>query len=714
MRPASAGVKRRCYQEASEDLVHLLLTLASVAGATDEDPYLWLEEVEGKKPLAWVGKQDKKTEKELGKAAGFAELEDRILSILDADDRIAWPSQHAGWWTNFWQDAEHRQGIWRRTTREAYLAGKPEWELLLDLDALSAAEGKSWVWHGATCLPPEERRCLVSLSDGGSDAEVVREFDTVDKTWVEGGFSLPESKNNIGWIDQDTVYVGADLGEGSMTSSGYPRTTRRWKRGTPVEQAELVYEGKPTDVSVGAYKDFTPGFEREWVYRGVSFFETELWLVRDGKLVFLDLPLDATAGTWHEWLLVQPKTDWEVGGATWPAGSLVATKLDDFLAGGRTFQALFTPTERTALAGYTDTKNHLVVQTLDNVRSRAYVLTPQADGTFARSDIAGLPENSDYAIWPLDAHTSDEIFVRSEDFLTPTTAMLGSAAPGAPAPVVFATTPARFDAAGLAISQHEATSKDGTRVPYFQVARADLALDGTAPTVIDGYGGFEVSMTPDYSGGVGAGWLERGGVYVVANIRGGGEFGPTWHTSALKEHRHRAYEDFAAVAEDLIARKVTSPDHLGAMGGSNGGLLMGNMAVGYPHLFEAILCQVPLLDMKRYSHLLAGASWMGEYGDPDDPEQWKFIQTFSPYHLVKADADYPRVLFQTSTADDRVHPGHARKMAAKMMEMKHDVLYWENTQGGHGGAANNEQRAKMWALAWTFLWEELAAEEEPS
>ncbi|MCB9684664.1 MAG: S9 family peptidase [Alphaproteobacteria bacterium] len=711
----------------------MLALLALSAHATDAaadadagaaDPYLWLEEVQGKKALAWVAKQDKRSQKLLGKVDGFEALRDRVLETLTSDDRIAWPSQMGDRWTNFWQDGEHVQGIWRRTTREAYLGGKPEWETVIDLDQLSAADGKSWVWHGASCLPPEYRRCLVSLSDGGGDTEIVREFDTVDLAWVEGGFTLPPAKTDIGWLDADTVLVGTDLGEGTLTDSGYPRQVRRWKRGTPITDAEIVFEGEQADVRVGGWRDLTKGFERTWVYRAVTFFTSENWLEVDGKLVRIEVPEDAEVNSWHEWLIVDLKSDWAVRydvpppedqpdaptktvERTWPTGSVLAIRIDDFLKGDRHFQPLFTPSERVSYAGLTGTKNHLVIEALDNVRSRAWTLTPQEDGTFARSEITGLPENGDFGIWALDDEEGDEIFLSTNGFLTPTTGMLGSAAPGAPAPEVFATTPARFDASGLVVEQHEAISADGTRIPYFQVGPKDLPLDGTTPTVLNGYGGFEIAMTPNYSPVIGQGWLERGGVYVLANIRGGGEFGPAWHTSALKENRHKAYEDFAAVAKDLIARQVTSPEHLGAFGGSNGGLLMGNMAMSYPELFEAIVCQVPLLDMKRYSHLLAGASWMGEYGDPDDPAQWAYIQTFSPYHLERADGDYPTVFFQTSTMDDRVHPGHARKMAAKMLDHHHDVLYWENTQGGHGGAANQIQRANMWAMAWTFFAEEL-------
>jgi prolyl oligopeptidase len=678
--------------------------LLSVAFA--DDPYAWLEDVEGKKSLAWVKKQDKRSEKELTKDAGYEPLRQRLMTILNSNDRIPRPDVRGDHWYNYWQDASHVQGVWRRTTRDSYAANAPAWEVVLDIDALSVTEGKHWVWHGASCLPPENRRCMVSLSDGGSDADVKREFDLVDKAFVKDGFVIPQSKSDVAWIDQDTLYVGYDWGAGTLTDSGYPRQARRWKRGTPLADAKVVGEGKTSDVSVSAWVDHTPGYHREFFTAGHTFYDSETWLVQGDALVHVDVPTDANVWAWKDWLMVSLRSDWKPGDRKFVAGSLIATKFDDFMAGKREFQPLFTPTSRTSLAGTSTTKNLILLSVLDNVKSRTLVLTPGETG-FVETTIAGLPEIGTVSVRPVDDLASDEVFVDATGFLQPPTLSIGSAVAGSAPPTVLKALPAQFDSSNLDVQQFEATSADGTKVPYFQVSKKDLKLDGNNPTVVDGYGGFEVSLTPNYSGGIGAAWLERGGVYVLANIRGGGEFGPTWHQAALKANRHKAYEDFAAVSQDLITRKVSSPEHLGAKGGSNGGLLMGNMAIGWPQLYKAILCQVPLLDMQRYSHLLAGASWMGEYGDPDDPEQWKFIQSFSPYHLVKPGVRYPRILFTTSTRDDRVHPGHARKMAAKMLDLGDDVLYWENTEGGHGGAANNEQRAKMWALSWTFLWNEL-------
>jgi prolyl oligopeptidase len=689
----------------------MFLSSASIAAdatatAPTDDPYAWLEDVTGDRSMEWVNARNAASTSAI-EDAGYAALHDRFKAILDSDQRIPYVTKIGDSYYNFWQDGAHERGIWRRTSLEEYKKPSPAWETVIDLDALDKAEDVPWVWHGADCLAPEYRRCLVALSRGGSDADVKRELDLVDGKFVEGGFTLPEAKSEAAWIDADTLYVMTDLGEGTMTTSGYARQVREWKRGTPLADAPLVYEGKTTDVSVGAWHDHTEGFERDFVFRSPTFFTTELFQRVEGQLVKVDVPDDASAFAWREWAFVQLRTDWTVGGKTWPAGSLLVEKFDPFMAGERTFEALFTPTARTALSGVTVTQGAIVVNSLDNVRS-AVTIWHVTDGKWASTPMPGLPEFGNVTVSAIDPDHSDDVWVTTTDFLTPTTLSLGSVAPGAGAAVKLRALPAFFNADGLEIQQHEATSADGTKIPYFQVSRKGLKLKGKNPTLLYGYGGFEVSMEPAYSGVTGAGWLENGGVYVLANIRGGGEFGPTWHEAARKANRHKAYEDFAAVARDLIARKVTRPEHLGAMGGSNGGLLMGNMLVQYPELFGAIVCQVPLLDMKRYPHLLAGASWMDEYGDPDDPEQWKYIQTFSPYQLETADKDYPAVLFTTSTRDDRVHPGHARKLAAKMLDQGKDVYYWEDTEGGHGGAATSEQRATMWALSWEFLWEKLS------
>lgn len=677
------------------------------------DPYLWLEDVEGERALGWVRERNAVTESTLAATEEFAATEAQIRAVLDSDAKIPGVSKIGDLFYNFWKDAEHPQGLWRRTTLESYRTPEPDWETVLDVDALGAAEGISWVWHGAQVLRPDYRKALVSLSPGGSDADVTREFDLVTKTFVapeDGGFFRPEAKGDLAWIDDDTVYAFTDFGDGSLTPSGYPRIAKRWRRGTPLESAVTVYEGEPEDMYISAFRSHTPGFVRDFVARSIAFYSSELFVLGpDDALTKIEVPRSAEIGVKREWLLIELRDDWTVGETTYTAGSLLAARFDDFLAGERDLTELFVPGPTTSLAGATWTRNHLVVNVLDDVKNRLHVLTPPAAGTgpWSRSAFVGAPEIGTVEVSAVDSDDSDDVWLVATDYLTPTTLSITTVGDDAAEPTLLKSMPVFFDADGLTIDQHFATSDDGARVPYFVVRREDLAFDGTAPTLLYGYGGFEISLTPGYSGGLGRSWLTGGGVYVVANIRGGGEYGPRWHQLALKENRHRAYEDFSSVAKDLVARGITSPAHLGVQGGSNGGLLTGNMLTQYPELFGAVVIQVPLLDMKRYSHLLAGASWMAEYGDPDVPEQWEYIKTFSPYHLFDPSREYPPVLFTTSTKDDRVHPGHARKLAAAMIDAGKDVTYYENIEGGHGGAANNAQAAHMQALAYRFLWERL-------
>ncbi len=669
------------------------------------DPYLWLEDVEGNKALDWVRAQNAQSQKVLTSDPAFEPLRSDLRAILDSDARIPEVDKLGDYFYNFWRDKNNPAGLWRRTTLAEYRKPSPQWEVLIDLDALNAAEGVTWVWHGVDCLKPENRRCLIALSRGGSDADVTREFDLATKSWLADGFSRPEAKGSLGWRDADTVFVSTDFGPGSMTASGYARIAKLWKRGTAMAEARTVYEARAEDLGTWAYRDHTPGFERDFVVRAIAFYNDELFLLRaDGTLDKVDAPNSAKKSIHRQFLTLELREPLVVGNKTYPAGALLATNFDAYMEGSREFEVLFEPTPTRSLAAATWTRNHLLLNVLEDVKSRITVLTPNDDGSWRTAILPGTPELAEIAIEAVDAEVSDDYFMTVSSYLTPTTLLMGTVGT---APELLKQLPAFFEAGGLAATQHFATSKDGTRVPYFMVARKNLAANGSNPTLLYGYGGFEVSETPHYSAGVGRAWLGQGGVYVVANIRGGGEYGPGWHKAALRENRPRAYEDFAAVAEDLVARKLTTAAHLGIQGGSNGGLLMGNMTVMYPQLFGAVVCQVPLLDMKRYSHLLAGASWMAEYGDPDKPADWAFIRGFSPYHNVKAGVAYPPVLFTTSTRDDRVHPGHARKMMARMTGQGHDVLYYENIEGGHGGAANNEQAAYMQALSWTFLKQKL-------
>ena len=694
------------------------------------DPHQWLEEVEGEDALAWVRERNATAEQELDAVADPADpdgaplaatLQREIREILDAKDRIPGVTKRGQYLYNFWTDAEHERGLWRRTTLDSYRTDDPEWDVLLDVDALNAAEGEDWVWHGASLLRPAEgepyRKALVSLSHGGSDADVTREFDLETRSFVpeaDGGFLRPAAKGSLSWIDEDTTWVSTDFGEGTTTLSGYPRQARLWKRGTALAEAELVFEADETDMSVFVAHDSTPGWERDWVIQMHAFYDTTLHLADLGQqppaLETIDVPRDLEASAHRDLGIFSPRSDWEVAGSVYPAGSLVVGDFAAFRAGEPELTMLFEPTESTSLADMTITRNTVVLSILEDVVHRLEVHTRDQDGAWVRQDL--YPElRGSLAVSAVDPDENDEVWVTVTDFVEPTTLLLGDLAAvpagGEPTePELIKTAPARFDADGLEVTQHFATSDDGTRIPYFEIGRADRGDEpgaGPSPTLLYGYGGFEISLTPAYLGPIGKAWLERGGTYVLANIRGGGEYGPRWHQAALKDKRHRAYEDFSSVAKDLIERGVTDTAHLAVRGGSNGGLLTGNMLTQYPELFGAVIIQVPLLDMKRYSHLLAGNSWMAEYGDPDT-EDWEYVRTFSPYHLLAEGADYPPSFVLTSTRDDRVHPGHARKFTAALESLGADVRSWENIEGGHGGAATNEQAARMNALMYTFLW----------
>ena len=667
-----------------------------------EDPYRWLEDVTGTEALDWVRERNAESLGGLSGSTRFTSLRTEIREVLDADDRIPFVRRRGEYLYNFWQDAAHPRGLWRRTTLEEYRRDRPDWEILLDVDVLAAVEDENWVWKGAAALRPGGYRlALLHLSRGGADASVVREFNVAERRFVEDGFNVAEAKTDVGWIDADRIYIGTDFGPGSLTSSGYPRLVKEWRRGTPLAEAETIFEGKPDDVEVHAFHDPTEGFERDFVLRNIEFFRTEWW-VRNGAgdLVQVAVPDDAIADVHRDWLLIQTRSPWTAGGVTYPAGVLLAARFDAFLAGDRELTVLFEPDVHTSLSYHAWTRNHLILATLRDVRRHLAVLTP-ADGVWPRAELPGVPEFAHADLVDTDSYDSDEYMLESTGFTEPGTLRYGHIG-GAGETLKQA--PAFFDATPIQVRQFFATSKDGTAVPYFVVGPRE---SGSGPVLLTGYGGFEISLTPSYSGIIGRGWLARGGTYVVANLRGGGEYGPQWHLSAIKENRHRVYEDFAAVAEDLVTRGIATRERLGIEGGSNGGLLMGVMLTRYPWLFAAIVCQVPLLDMRRYHELLAGASWMAEYGDPREPAEWAYLRLYSPYHNASADRQYPPVLFITSTRDDRVHPGHARKMMALLAEQGHDVTYYENIEGGHGAAADNEQLALKWALVLEFLWERL-------
>ncbi|WP_031468846.1 prolyl oligopeptidase family serine peptidase [Sciscionella sediminilitoris] len=655
------------------------------------DPYLYLEDVTGTEALDWARERNAESLAELTEAERYTKTRAALLDALDTDDRIPYVRMRGEYLYNFWRDAEHPKGIWRRTTLAKYRGTTPDWEVLIDVDALAEAEGENWVWGGATVRRPADDRCLVELSRGGADATVVREFDLRTREFLPDGFVLPEAKHRIGWIDAETVYLGTDFGPGSLTDSGYPRIVKRWRRGTPLAEASTVFEGEQTDVAVSAVHDPTPGFTRDLIVRRVDFFTAQRYLVLDGELVELELPGDAVVSLHREWLLVHPRSDW----GEYPTGSLLAIRLDDFLHGAREFTVLFAPDAHSSLEDFSATRDFLLLTVLTDVRPELRLLRP-SDGWRAEPLAAEFADLGSADIVGTDSLHGNDYLVDVCGYTTPSTLWRGTVG-AAPEPVKSA--PHLFDASGAEITQYFATSLDGTRIPYTVVRPANA--DGR--TLLTGYGGFEISLTPNYSGIIGRGWLAEGGTYVVANLRGGGEYGPAWHTGAKGAHRHRVYEDFAAVAGDLVTRGITTTAQLGIQGGSNGGLLMGVMLTRYPELFGAIVCQVPLLDMRRYHLLLAGASWMAEYGDPEDPEQWAWLADYSPYQNLTADAEYPPIFVLTSTRDDRVHPGHARKFVARLREYGHDVRYYENIEGGHGGAADNAQSATKWALVFEFL-----------
>ena len=688
---------------------------SSTPAATDDDPNIWLEDVLGDKPLAWVRARNAQSRQVIEAWPRFTQTRDQLRAILDSKDQIPGVVRRGDWFWNFWRDDKNPRGLWRRTTLAEYRKPHPAWDVVIDLDALAKQEDENWVWHGTSCLAPKYERCLVMLSRGGSDAQVVREFDIVKRQFVADGFVLPEAKSSVDWVDEDTLYVSTDFGAGSLTDSGYPSVVKRWARGTPLASAATMFQGEHTDVASGVSVDDTPGFERTTFSRSLDFYTSRLWLLdraEAGKpphLTPIAKPDDANLAFWRERVLIELRSDWTLGDTTWPRGSLLVGDAAAYLKGDRHLKALFTPTATRSLAGFGTTKTKVILNVLDNVAGRIEEVTPTAAGWQHRAVDAPFPGSLSTSELH-DPHVADDplaeaYFLSYTDYLTPDSLYLAHT--GSDQRELLKSRPHFFDSTGMRVEQKFATSKDGTKVPYFIIWPKDAQHDGQNPTLLYGYGGFEISLTPAYSGGIGTAWNAQGGVWVYANIRGGGEYGPAWHQAAVKEHKQRSYDDFEAVAEDLIATKVTSPRHLGIEGGSNGGLLVGAVAMQRPDLFNAVSCQVPLLDMKRYNKLLAGASWMAEYGNPDIPAEWAWISKYSPYQNVHKETTYPTIFFTTSTRDDRVHPGHARKMAARMIEQGHDVLYYENIEGGHGGAADNEQRADVQALQFAFLWQKL-------
>ena len=679
------------------------MVLATGAAAAAPDPYLWLESVDSPRAMTWVNARNAYSTGVLEKDERFPTLFAQALAIGGAKDRIPAPVFLNGAVYNFWQDADHLRGIWRTTTLDDYRLAEPRWRTVLDVDALGKAEGKSWVWHGAQCLEPEQRRCMIALSDGGEDATTLREFDLVTGQFVASGFSLPHGKQSVAWEDADHLLVVREWTPGDLTTSGYPYIVKRLARGAPLSSAVEVFRGTKTDtdVQVATYMD-GDGHRLTTIVEAIDFFHYATHVVTAAGTRRLALPAKAqVADLVSGRIVVKLDELWTAGGTTLPAGSLAALDLAAATADPAHLKPalILAPGPRDAIEDVSATQGALLVTTLDNVRGRAWVFTPTATG-WTKTPL-GVPDNLAVSLGATDLRANRGVITTS-GFLTPPTLSLIDAAGATLTPLKAL--PAKFDASGDVVEQREAVSTDGTKIPYFVVHRRDIRYDGTTPTLLTAYGGFQVSETPNYSAATGKLWLERGGALVLANIRGGGEFGPAWHEAGLGVKRQIIYDDFAAVARDLIARKITSPRRLGIQGGSNGGLLMGVQFTQHPELWQAVVIDVPLLDMIRIGKIAAGASWAGEYGDVDaDPAVMAFWEKTSPYQQLRAGVTYPEPFIFTTTKDDRVGPQHARKFAARLEELGYKFFYYENTEGGHGAGADLKQAAHTTALTMTYL-----------
>ncbi|MDD4973823.1 MAG: prolyl oligopeptidase family serine peptidase [Bacteriovorax sp.] len=675
----------------------------------EKDPFLWLEEIEGQKALAFVKNENEKTFSILKNDPHFKRIEVDVRKIAMARDRVPWAYQLGKSLYNFWQDEANIRGLWRRTSFKSYESRNPKWENVLDLDTLSKKENENWVWKGASCFPPKYERCLVSLSRGGKDATIVREFDLLRKSFVKDGFEIPEAKTNAVWADSNTLYVGTDFGSDSTTESGYPRILKSWKRGQKIRETVELFHVDKKDLSAGAYVEYTTKKNYHFLVRDISFFEKQVWFYNNDQMTLLPMPNDAQFyGVHKNYILYLLRSNLSVGNIVYKSGSVVAlplSKINDSHKALSFLEVIFTPTTKKFISNLSTTKNHILLDIIDNIQGKILKVTLKSPRHWEKENIP-LGQNGVASIE--SAHNETDILLATyTDFLTSPSLVLGNASISQKALKVLKKAPSRFNEKEFISEQRFTKSHDGTIIPYFIVHKKSWKKNGLNPTLLTGYGGFEVSERPYYLNSVGKVWAEKGGVYVLANIRGGGEFGATWHQAAVKENRQKVFEDFIAIAEDLIKQKITSPTHLGIQGGSNGGLLVGGTFVQRPELFNAVLCEVPLLDMLRYNKLLAGASWMDEYGNPDDSKMREVIAKYSPYQNVLPNKSYPEVFFLTSTKDDRVHPGHARKMVAKMRSQGHLLFYYENTEGGHGGSANIEQRILWNSLEYTYLWRKL-------
>jgi len=685
---------------------------AQAAKADSTDPYLWLEDVNGARAMAWVKAENAKTTAVLEKDPRWDGIYKSALAMAQAKDRLTYVSYIGGELYNFWEDSAHVRGIWRKTSLESFRTASPKWTTVLDLDALAKAEKANWVFHGYTCQQPAEKRCLIDLSDGGEDASTIREFDLASRTFVKDGFYLPKGKQRVAWTSQDTILVAREWNPGDVTSSGYAFIVKRLARGQQLASAVEIFRGSKNDggygVSPQTLVDAT-GHRLSFIVRPTSTFEAEHYIVRPKDVGRLAMP---AKGNLSELLngqvIVHLYADWKNGGSTIHEGSVAAfdgntaLKTPDALAP----VVVFEPGAREAVQGVAATKDKLLIDIMQNVKGKVLVATRAPNGSWSRTTMK-LPDNVSTNVVGTNPKTN-EAFISVTGFLTPSSIWFADAASGTTSQLK--TLAPRFNASNAVVEQMEATSKDGTKIPYFIVHPKSMARDGANPTILYAYGGFNASMTPNYDADVGKLWVEQGGVYVLANIRGGGEFGPAWHEAGLKTHRQRIYDDFAAVAQDLIAKKVTSPRRLGIMGGSNGGLLMGVQFTQHPELWNAVDIQVPLLDMLRFEKIQAGASWVGEYGSVSNPDERAFLAGISPYNNLKKGVKYPTPLIWTTTKDDRVGPQHARKFAAKMSAMGLPYYFFEVIEGGHGSGANIEQQVHTTALEYTYFAKQLMDE----
>lgn len=691
--------------------IQFTFVLCIISNTYADDKYLWLEEINSDKSIDWVNKTNKITDEKLKTTGLYQDLYSQALSVLNGESRLPSLSQNGKWLYNFWQDNKHPRGIYRRTTLDDIKKQKPHWETVLDMDKYSIEQEKNYDYHGMTCLPPNEIDCLVFLSPSGGDAVEIREFDLEKLIFIENGFTLPLAKSQITWIDKDTVYVGTDFGIDSMTESGYPRIIKKWKRGTPITAAEIIYSAGKNSMSARAYRIENDKFPIDIISEATSFWSSNKFQLYNDKLMALDLPKSASiSGVYQGGLVVSLKKDWQFKQKSYIQGEILLIDVSLLRGEKGNIESIIKPNNKTVIERVNTTKHGLLITLLEDVKAKLQLLKKQKDGNWVSQEI-GFPENGALSVSSVDDKTGD-FFVEYESFVTPPS--LYHVNINSLKPELIKQQDESFDGSQFKAEQHFTQSKDGTKIPYFVVMNKNTIFNGKNPTHIFSYGGFRNTLTPSYSGSYealsgayGKLWLERGGIFVLANIRGGGEYGPAWHAAALLKNRHKAFEDFEAIASDLFKRKITSANHLGIEGRSNGGLLVTATMTRHPELYGAVICGAPLIDMKRYNKLLAGASWMGEYGNPDEPEMWEYIKTYSPYQNLKENSRYPPIFFYTSTQDDRVHPGHARKMAAKMLEYGYPVDYYENIEGGHHGFSTNEQLAHRLALSYTHLWNHL-------